>query len=399
MIPMPLNSNQISYIMGDADIVRSMEGISSFQPFDDHVIDYLDRVSKIILSDSKSKKYSDVITFAFWCRRASIKSLQKRYADNMNLIGRGVVFHITPSNVAVNFAYSLAVGMVSGNANIVRLPSKDFEQVRIICNALQKALDNNIERYICLVRYGHNQDITDYLSLICDTRIVWGGDQTIAAIRKSPLKPRATEIAFADRYSICVINADAYLRARNKKTIAQGFLNDTYLTDQNACTSPRLVVWMGANINEAQDVFWIELHGLLIEQYILQPIQVVSKYASLCKQAAAGQSVHLTNGKDNYIVRVKVDALTRSLMEHKGNSGYFMEYNAESLDELLPLCISQCQTLSYYGLEIDKIRDFVIASRPRGIDRVVPIGKTMEFSLVWDGYDLIRSLSRELTIN
>jgi len=396
---MPLNSNQIKYIIGDTEIVRNMEHIPAFQPFDDQVIDYWDTVSKILLNSTESKQYPDVITFAFWCRKASIKSLQKPYEDNINRIGRGVAFHIAPSNVAVNFAYSLAVGMFSGNANIVRLPSKEFEQVRIICEALLKALDDNIKQYICLVQYGHNQDITDCLSAICDTRIIWGGDQTIATIRKSPLKPRATEITFADRYSICVIDADEYLKAINRKSIAQGFFNDTYLTDQNACTSPRLVVWMGDNIKEAQDVFWNELHSLVKVKYLLHPLQVISKYSNLFKQAATNKSVHLNRGEDNYIVRIKVDELTDSLMEYKGNSGYFMEYEAKSFDELLPLCTSQCQTLSYYGLDANKIHDFVMTSRPRGIDRIISIGKTMDFSLVWDGYDLIRSMSRELIIN
>ena len=34
--------------------------------------------------------------------------------------------------------------------------------------------------------------------------------------------------------------------------------------------------------------------------------------------------------------------------------------------------------------------------RPRGVDRIVPIGRTMDFSLMWDGYDLIRSMSRRI---
>jgi len=29
-----------------------------------------------------------------------------------------------------------------------------------------------------------------------------------------------------------------------------------------------------------------------------------------------------------------------------------------------------------------------------GIDRIVPIGKTMEIGMVWDGYNLTESLSR-----
>ena len=30
----------------------------------------------------------------------------------------------------------------------------------------------------------------------------------------------------------------------------------------------------------------------------------------------------------------------------------------------------------------------------RGIDRVVPIGKTLDISTIWDGYDIISQLSR-----
>ena len=35
---------------------------------------------------------------------------------------------------------------------------------------------------------------------------------------------------------------------------------------------------------------------------------------------------------------------------------------------------------------------------PKGIDRIVPIGRTMEFSSVWDGYELINTLSRRIEI-
>jgi len=375
-----------------------MEQVPVLRPFDENMIEYFNTVSKILLNNAEAKGYPDVITFAFWCRKASIKSLQKPYIGNINRMGRGVAFHITPSNVAVNFAYSLAAGMLSGNANIVRLPSNEFEQVKMICEALFKAADNKIKQYICLVKYGHDQTITDCLSALCDTRIIWGGDQTIETIRKSPLKPRATEITFSDRYSICVINSDNYLKEEKKKFIAEGFFNDTYLTDQNACTSPRLIVWMGNCIEEAQLVFWNELHAIVKERYLLQPIHSVSKLINLCKHAAGNGKIFREDFKDNYITRVKAERLTGSLMDCKGSNGYFIEYAAKSLVELLPLFTSQCQTLSYLGLEAGKIQDFVMALGPRGVDRIVPIGKTMEFSLVWDGHDLIRSLTRELNI-
>ena len=49
------------------------------------------------------------------------------------------------------------------------------------------------------------------------------------------------------------------------------------------------------------------------------------------------------------------------------------------------------RTLGSFSNLIDQIR-------PSGIDRIVPIGRTMDFSLNWDGYNLINTLSREIEI-
>jgi hypothetical protein len=59
-------------------------------------------------------------------------------------------------------------------------------------------------------------------------------------------------LLFPDRYSIAVIDADSYLIHPEKKQLAQAFYNDTLLNDQNACSSPSLVVWTGRdNIRHA----------------------------------------------------------------------------------------------------------------------------------------------------
>lgn len=388
---------RIKYITGDKDILQHMDQLPALCPFDEKVINYLDLLSKHLLGNSEAKAYPDIITFAFWCRRASVVSLKKPYTDITERLGKGVAFHIAPSNVPVNFAYTLVAGMLAGNANIVRLPSKSFEQVKIIAEAMNKTLDPFLRQYICLIQYDHDQEITDYLSYLCDSRIIWGGDETIAAIRRSPLKARSNEVTFADRFSICVIDSDGYMIEINKKNIALGFYNDTYLSDQNACTSPRIIIWLGGQVQEAQDIFWDELYNIVREKYNLQPVQAVSKYANMCRQAASIPSTRQIATKDNYIIRVAVGDLTGELPDYKGNSGYFIEYIAKELDEILPVCTKQCQTLSYSGIQPEKIRGFMTKQRPKGIDRYVPIGKTMDFTLVWDGYDLIRSLSREIS--
>ena len=40
------------------------------------------------------------------------------------------------------------------------------------------------------------------------------------------------------------------------------------------------------------------------------------------------------------------------------------------------------------------IKEFVLKNNLNGIDRIVRIGNALNMSLIWDGYDITRSLSR-----
>jgi hypothetical protein len=46
----------------------------------------------------------------------------------------------------------------------------------------------------------------------------------------------------------------------------------------------------------------------------------------------------------------------------------------------------------------EKVREFIVRNGLRGIDRVVPVGQALDMDIVWDGYDIIGSLSRLITI-
>lgn len=326
-------------------------------------------------------------------------SKKKSYLDRIgDRYGRGIVFHIAPSNVPVNFAYSMVAALLSGNASIVRLPSKNHEQVDLIIDLIKKTLENPqyycLIPYFCLIKYGHSDKITEYLSALCDTRVIWGGDQTIDNIRKAALKPRANEITFADRYSLAVINADQYLEAVDKEKIARDFYNDTYLTDQNACTSPKFIFWIGQRIGDGQEQFWKELKYIVEKEYTLQGVQAISKLTTLCELGAVYQGVHQIKTADNLVIRVELENIQENLKNYRGNSGFFMEFKIKNLDEILPLCSRSCQTLAYYGIDLSLIQEFVETNLPQGVDRIVSIGKTMDFDLVWDGIDLIEQLTR-----
>ncbi len=392
----------IQYAVGDVTVLMQMQTAPASVPFDKAVIDFLNAVSKALLSDREAKGYPDVVTLAFWMRKASIENLKNRFSDDNESIvkvGRGIAFHIAPSNVPVNYAYSLVTGLLCGNKNVVRIPSKDFDQVRIINKAIAKVLTEKPEMvpYICLVKYGHDSKINDAMSAIADVRIVWGGDNTINELRKSDMKPRAAEVTFADRYSLAVIDSDAYMAIDNKAKTANDFYNDTYLTDQNACTSPRAVVWMGAQIEDAKKVFWNELHKLIDGKYSISGVQAVNKLTSGYIHAVAKDGVKRISSEDNLIMRMSVPCLTADLMELKDSSGYFFECDCKDILELKAFCDdTRCQTLSYIG-DKDMIKPLVI-SGVAGIDRVVPMGKTMDFDFIWDGYNLLERMTRNVVL-
>ena len=306
-----------------------------------------------------------------------------------------MAFHIAPSNVPVNFAVSFTSSLLAGNINVVRVSDKPFDQVTIIVDALKKTFAEgyeDMEQYLIIVRYEHDEDITQFISSMCDVRIIWGGDRTINSVRAAKLPPRAIEMSFADRHSVALLNSEAVLQADIDKLV-DGFYTDTYYIDQNACSSPRIIVWFGDQIDEAKGRFWGAVEKRVKEEYEFKEIQAIDKLDQFCQLAAVNKDV-CREGDSNLVMRINVDKLDADLMNYKLGGGYFFEYNAEILSDIAPIMNKPCQTLSYYGLDGHEIQQFVINGGFRGGDRVVPVGKTMDLTFKWDGFDMIENMSR-----
>jgi hypothetical protein len=398
---------EVDFLIGDKFDTVDLLNQHSFDVFSDVTLSFLSDISKELLNSPFVREYPDVATFAFYCREANLKVIKTSYPDGIKLqTGRGILFHIAPGNVPVNFAYSLLAGLLTGNINIVRVPSNTFEQVNIIVNEIKKVL--TFKKYksffsnrLFLVKYNRESNATAFFSKICDIRIIWGGDQTIDDIRKFPISPKSTEITFSDRYSIAIINADFYLKINDKSKVALDFYNDTFLFDQNACTSPQTIYWKGSidEIKDAQDNFWKNLHLILAEKkYELQPISSVDKLTMFYTQAISYGDIEIEPRMSNLIWRIKNNSIHRDIDLYKCNSGYFNEVVISSLDEIRQVISRKYQTIGYLGFPKDELQIWIKNNKLLGVDRVVPLGRTMDFSLIWDGYDLVNILSRKIII-
>ena len=101
-------------------------------PFNNLVIDFLVDFSNELRKFKKINAFPDLIYLIFWCNKNKNKNLSNYFNDNCLRVGRGLIFHICPSNVPTNFIYSFFFGLLSGNSNIVKVPSKDFKEKKII---------------------------------------------------------------------------------------------------------------------------------------------------------------------------------------------------------------------------------------------------------------------------
>ena len=123
--------NKIKVVLGKLTFLSK-----TYKIFEINTINFLDDVSQEIIKNKKYSEYTDIITFAFFIRKKNLIKISREYKSKNQIIGRGSAFHVAPSNIPINFAYSLVFGLLSGNSNIVRLPSKNFIQIKTLILAI-----------------------------------------------------------------------------------------------------------------------------------------------------------------------------------------------------------------------------------------------------------------------
>ena len=393
MIPL----NGVEYVIGTADIVNA-----PIRVYDDTACAFIAELSAEILKSPLARTYPDLSALAFWGRKANLQKLKEAFGDTAGRLGRGLCFHIAPSNIPVNFAFTYLFGLLAGNANIVRLPSKTFPQIDALCALMKKVLLKypEIEKRTAFVRYPRSDEITAEFCKIADARMIWGGDKTIENIKALPASPRCADIAFADRYSLAMIDGEAVLNADDAqmKRLAENFYNDTWLMDQNACSSPQIILWQNDS-DDARQKFWNAAFAVAEAKYALQDAVSVDKYTLFCTEAVTNGNAESFTRDGNLLYREEVKALTPDIINHRGKGGYFFEHALTDLSELCAVITEKFQTITYFGIDAVKLREELIAANVRGIDRIVPVGKAMDIDVIWDGHDLVRELSRIVSVS
>ena len=373
-----------------------------FEPFDAQVLAFAHSLSKKLLT---IRHLPEVVALGFWLRKAHIQEMKEAWKAETNgkvKKARGTVFHIAPSNVDTIFIYSWILSLLAGNRNIIRISSKDQsnELLDAIIEVLSRPEFESIGNRTIICTYSHDENYTEIISNSCQTRVIWGGDETIRRIRQVPLAPMANELAFPDRFSLAAFNSDVVVQLDNQELsqLLEKFYNDVFWFNQMACSSPRLIIWTGENKEKAKNRFWSAFEKTIqSKQFELMAASQVSKLTTslwMASEAEVESVQHRT-----YFSRVQMVDFPEAVRERHCGAGLFFEYDADSLRDLVSIIIDKDQTLSYFGYEKEDLLSLVQAVSSRGIDQIVPIGQALDFHQVWDGQNFLTSFTREVVIN
>jgi hypothetical protein len=380
-------------------------------PFDPLVVEFIEAVSKSVLLDNAMSRLPEMASVAHWMRKGHIAELRETFQERQKsrvCVARGMVLHFAPSNVDSIFLYSWFLSMLSGNSNVVRLSQRRGEAVHLLLEKINLLLDQPkfqpIETRSLILAYDHEDSITEQLSQVCQVRVLWGGDESVRRLRAIPMNPLGMEVVFPSRFSLAMLDASEVSSASESllRQLVGRFCNDSYWFDQKACSSPRLVVWVGerSTCDFAKRQFWPNVKGEIRRRNLQYPDVVgIDKLVTAYVSAGLGMVDSIEPNPTGTVSRVHLaQNARREFRNLECGGGLFFETEIPDLKCLPEILSERDQTLSYFGFSREEIRELAFFLPARAIDRIVPIGSALTFSTIWDGNDLLLTFSREIDL-
>jgi len=369
---------------------------------DPALLAFCQALSSRLLRDPASRQFPDVMTFGYFCRKSSISKVINTLHDRDSRLGWGTVLHIAPANIPVNFAFSFLMGFLSGNINYVRVPTTPYPQVDLIVGAIDdiladpafENLGQRVNFFTC------ERDHPALVRMVGDASglVVWGGDTTVAKFKAMDKPISAVELYFPDRVSSALLAARAIqdLDENDLTKLCDRFFNDTFLVDQNACSSPSMLFWVGEDRarHTAKQRFWNRLGERLAGKYELEPVRMMDKHLDVMSMVAELERPASLSDRGDIIWRFD----DKDLAGSRFRFGNFLEFDIDEIGQIIDHLRPNEQTITQFGMVSRDIFEALAASG-RMVDRIVPIGEALSMGMHWDGKQVLSLLSRQVEIS
>ncbi|MDW5324836.1 acyl-CoA reductase [Plantactinospora sp. KLBMP9567] len=373
---------------------------------DERVSEFLTAFGRRLLAPGTVRRHPELGSLAFFLRRGG---LARSLADLSTPSGalrfpRGLVFHLPPANVDTVFVYAWALAALAGNHNVVRISPRSGGVAAAVLDALRETLADGhpaVAHSQRMVTYDRDDAVTAVLSAACDLRVIWGGDESVRRLRAIALPPGARDLVFPDRSSFCVLSAAGWLAApaTERRSLAERLCTDVYWFDQAACSSPRTLFWVGTPevARRAGAELSAELLAVVGARAPQVPTSMVlHKYVTAFGLAAEGVADRIRFA-GNAVTHLDLSAADGPLRDWLG-AGTFAWARLDRLADLAGMVRRRDQTVTHFGFGAAELTELARACGGRGVDRIVPVGRALDFAPVWDGYELLREFTRLTTV-
>lgn len=369
------------------------------EPFADDVVELCSRFAQRLISDPVARVHPELMTLGFFMRKTELMKMKREFEaggrPDVVRVPHGLVFHVPPANVDTLFVYSWLWSVLAGNSNLVRLSSRGSPVTDHLCDLLGGELERadmaGPRARVAMVQYPHDDAITAAISARAGLRVIWGGDASIAAIRRAPLQPYARDLTFADRWSLLALGAEAVasLHDTGIEQLAERVFNDVFWFDQLGCASPRLCLWIGERplVSEARARLWPAVAQVAASRGYRPEVSArLGRELFIHRAILDGPVIARTDFGPSLAV-LRVDRLDGLRRDHPG-MGLLFEASAPALASIERWIDRKDQTLTHFGLSRQDLLGLAERLAGRGLDRIVPVGQALHLARFWDGYDL-----------
>ncbi len=163
------------------------------------------------------------------------------YGGFLHAQALGVVLHVSAGNVFVSGVDSLVAGLVTRNANILKVSRADPLFPLLFARSLKEVDETGVlADSIAVVSFrGGEQEVERAFKSAVDGITVWGGAEAVQAWR-SELPSRVRLAAYGPRYSFSLVTAAA-LSMCNLDALCRALASDVVTWEQRACSSPHVL--------------------------------------------------------------------------------------------------------------------------------------------------------------
>jgi hypothetical protein len=204
-----------------------------------------------------------------WLRRANLEPLvAQAFRGNIKAIDRfvsngggngrkhraqprGILVHWVAGNVPLLGMISLLQGLLSKNANLVKVSRQNAGILPFFLDALRKVRYRRpdgtevsgtlLTDAVRAIYMDHEDPAAAALSTLADVRVAWGGREAVEAIMNLPRRFGTEDIVFGPKTSFVVVGSEILNGPEGARRVASLVARDTVALGQRGCNSPHTV--------------------------------------------------------------------------------------------------------------------------------------------------------------